>query len=149
MTLLMVVIITGCGGERAWSTEELRAIDALRDIAQAQASFQEGCYLDTDYDGIGDYGTLGMLADPDGHRGVRPLMNPLYTTERVGRYKLNLYLVPGEGVDSPPRWEGQAFADDEDLRCFFVDATGVVRFGEQRATANGDSRPVDEMTADA
>lgn len=145
----MAVMLTGCGGERAWSPGEIRAIDALRDIAQAQISFQKGCYLDTDYDGIGDYGTLTMLADPDGHRGVPPLMNPLYTTERVGEYELYLYLVPGEGVDSPPHWEGQAFSKDENLRCFFVNTTGIVRFSDRRATANEDSRSVDEMTADA
>lgn len=146
---LAVTILAGCGGQREWSADEARAIEALRDIAQAQVRFQKGCYLDADLDGNGDYGTFGMLADPDGNRGVPPLMNPLYTTERVGAYQLNIRLVPGEGEDAPPYWECYAFPPENGSRCFFVDVSGVVRFADQRETANRNSPSVDELTADA
>jgi len=146
---LTAVLIAGCGANRNWSSEEADVIEALKDIAQAQVLFQKGCYLDTNYDGIGDYGTLDMLADPDGYRGVSPLMNLLYTTERVGQYELYVRLVPGEGEDVQPYWECQAYTSDKGLRCFFVDSTGIVRFDDRRETANGSSPPVDEPTADA
>ncbi len=147
--LVLPLLVLGCGGERDWSDEEARAIEALRDIAQAQTAFQRGCYLDTDYDGIGDYGTLGMLADPDGQRGVQPLMNPLYTTERAGKYELYVTIYPGEGEDVPPRWKCEAFTSEKNLRCFFVDTSGIIRYADRRATANASSPPVDESLADA
>lgn len=146
---LIIATITGCSGQPTWTEDEARAIEALHDIAQAQVSFQSGCYLDTDRDGIGDYGTLDMLADPDGHRGVPPFMNPLYTTERVGKYDLYITLHPGNGADTPPHWECYAFASDKGLRCFFVDTTGVVRFADRRETTNRHSPPVEQQTADA
>ena len=149
MLTIVVTLAAGCGGQRDWSSDEARAIEALKDIAQAQTAFQAGCYLDADYDGIGDYGTFNMLADPDGNRGVPPLMNPLYTTERAGIYELYIQLVPGEGEDSPPYWECYAFPPEKGLRCFYVDVSGVVRFADERETASRNSPPVDEPSADA
>ena len=146
---LAAVCLTGCGANPNWSEEEQKVIEALRDIAQAQVAFQKGCYLDTDYDGIGDYGTLDMLADPDGYRGVPPLMNLLYTTERVGQYELYVKLVPGEGEAVPPYWECQAFTSNKKLHCFFVDSTGIIRFDDRRETANATSPAVEEPSTDA
>ncbi len=146
---LAMTILAGCSGQREWSSDEARAIEALRDIAQAQASFQKGCYFDADLDGTGDYGTLDMLADPDGNRGVPPLMNPLYTTERAGMYELYVQLFPGEGADTPPYWECYAFPPEKGPRCFFVDVSGVVRFADRRENANRNSLPVDEPTEEA
>lgn len=146
---LLAVLLAGCGGTPEWSSDEVRAIEALREISKAQDTFQKGCYLDADFDGIGDYGTLEMLADPDGQRGVPPLMNPLYTTERAGIYELYVRVVLGEGEETPPRWECFAFPPDSESHCFFVDTSGVIRFADRREAANQSSPPVPEIRADA
>lgn len=147
--IILILAASGCGGNPKWSEQEARAIEALREIHQAQIFFQEAGFLDTDRDGIGDYGTLDMLADPDGRRGVQPLMNPLYTTQRVGKYELYVRLVPGEGEESPPYWECRAFTSDKKLRCFYVDTSGVIRYADRRETVNAKSPPVEGPTAEA
>ena len=52
------------------SANEASAISSLRTLSSAQISFQAGCYQDADSDGVGDYGTLAQLQNPDGAAGV-------------------------------------------------------------------------------
>src|SRR5689334_10897276 len=38
----------------------------MRTISTSEAQFQTACYQDADKDGIGDYGSLAQLNNPDG-----------------------------------------------------------------------------------
>jgi hypothetical protein len=44
------------------SSNEAKAIATLRELARKQALFQQGCYMDEDQDGRGEYGSVGELA---------------------------------------------------------------------------------------
>ena len=52
------------------SANEGYAISSMRTLSSAQISFQAGCYQDADGDGVGDFGTLAQLLNPDGVAGV-------------------------------------------------------------------------------
>jgi hypothetical protein len=142
---LAAMLLSSCGP--SWDPEEERAINALREIARGQSDYKQGGYFDADMDGEADYGTFEMLADPAGNRSVRPLINPLYTTGRVGSYQLNLQVKLGDGDKQAPDWSCYAISKKKNLRCFYVDESGVVRY-EDRLERMSKSSPIVKPTDD-
>lgn len=148
--LAMAGLLSGCGGPIQLTADEQKAVDAMRSIAAAQQIFLAGGFYDANQDGLADYGTLSMLANPDGRRGVRPLIDPILTTERVGTYRLIMKVVSGTGLDAPPYWECLAIPFKEDYqRSFYIDNSGVVRFAKDGDRASKTSPVIPDPLPDA
>ena len=82
------------------SANEGSAISSMRTLSSAQISFQAGCYQDADGDGVGDFGTLAQLLNPDGVAGV-----PGYIDETLAagvKQGFNSPLNPVGGGGGPP-----------------------------------------------
>ena len=48
------------------SANEAGAAGAMRTVSTGEVGFQTAAFVDADTDGVGDYGTLAQLSDPDG-----------------------------------------------------------------------------------
>ncbi len=125
------------------SANEASAISSMRTLSSAQISFQAGCYQDADNDGVGDYGTLAQLMNPDGAAGV-----PGYIDETLGAgskqgYNFTMNVVPGGG-GLPPTYScnGDPQNPQSGRRTFFIDESGVLRFETSGAAATAASPPV-------
>jgi prepilin-type N-terminal cleavage/methylation domain-containing protein len=125
------------------SANEGSAISSMRTLASAQVSFQAGCYQDADGDGVGDYGTLAQLEDPDGAAGV-----PGYIDETLGagsKQGYNFTMNPVAGAaGAPPTYTCNADpqSPQSGRRTFFLDQTGVIRFDNTGAAATAASQPI-------
>ncbi|MCC6487663.1 MAG: prepilin-type N-terminal cleavage/methylation domain-containing protein, partial [Candidatus Hydrogenedentes bacterium] len=57
------------------SANEAGAAGAMRTISTGEVAFQTAAFVDTDTDGVGDYGSLAELADPDGAGATPPFID--------------------------------------------------------------------------
>lgn len=125
------------------SANEGSAISSMRTLSSAQISFQAGCYQDADGDGVGDYGTLAQLQDPDGAGAV-----PGYIDETLGsgsKQGYNFTMNPVAGAaGAPPTYTCNADpqSPQSGRRTFFLDQTGVIRFDNTGAAATAASAPL-------
>ena len=132
------------------SANEASAISSLRTLSSAQISFQAGCYQDADSDGVGDYGTLAQLQNPDGAAGVPGYIAgvPGYIDETLASgvkqgYNFTMNVVAGGG-GNPPTFSCNADPQSAQSgrRTFFIDESGVLRFESNGAAATAASPPV-------
>ena len=112
------------------SANEANAAGTMRTINTAQVQFQTAVYLDTNADGLGDYGSIVQLGDPAG-TGLVSLVDPaLAATGQKSGYNFVITTVNGTPVNIPlytatgvPVSVGMS-----GQRGFFVDQSGVIRF---------------------
>jgi prepilin-type N-terminal cleavage/methylation domain-containing protein len=125
------------------SANEAGAIGSLRTISAGEVSFQAACYQDADGDGVGDYGTLAQLENPDGVAGVPGYIDEVLAAGSKHGYSFNLVAVAG-GAGAPPTYTCNADpqSPQSGRRTFFLDESGVIRFENTGAAATANSTPL-------
>jgi prepilin-type N-terminal cleavage/methylation domain-containing protein len=121
------------------SANEAGAAGAMRTISTGEVGFQSAAFVDGDGDGVGDYGTLAQLADPDGGGATPPFIDQVLGNGLKHGYTFAVVVTPGNAAQVPaytctavPSAPGRT-----GFRAYFVDESGVIRF-----TANGDAPTV-------
>jgi type IV pilus assembly protein PilA len=112
------------------SANEASATGAIRTISTSETSFQHAAFIDNDGDGLGDYGSLAQLADPDGAGNTPPYIDDVLGAGNKQGYIYTVVVTLGTPAVSPtytctaiPAALGQS-----GYRQFFVDDSGVIRF---------------------
>ncbi|HOE65394.1 MAG TPA: prepilin-type N-terminal cleavage/methylation domain-containing protein [Candidatus Hydrogenedentes bacterium] len=126
------------------SANEASAAGAMRTISTGEASFQAACFIDTNADGLGDYGTLAQLADPDGAGATPPFIDQVLGAGTKQGYTFAAVPVNGTAAVSPtyactavPQSPGRS-----GYRQYFVNETGVIRFTADGTAATAASNPL-------
>lgn len=127
------------------SANEASASGALRIISTGQVGFQTAAFVDADGDGVGDYGTLPQLADPDGG-GMTPgfIDTVLGSGVRYG-YNFTCTVVMGSPT-TPPSYTCIGIPSAlgrTGWRQYFVDETGVIRVTGDGTVPTAASPPLD------
>jgi len=125
------------------TANEGATISAMRTLSSAQISFQAGCYQDANGDGVGDYGTLAQLEDPDGAGGVPGYIDETLASGSKQGYNFTMNPVAGGG-GMPPTYTCNADPQSPQTgrRTFFMDESGVIRFESTGVAATAASSPV-------
>jgi type IV pilus assembly protein PilA len=112
------------------SANEASAAGAMRTISTGEAGYQTAGFRDVDGDGLGDYGTLAQLADPDGGGATPPYIDPVLGAGTKQGYTFTVAVTDGGAAAAPaytctavPQVPGRS-----GFRQFFVDESGVIRF---------------------
>jgi hypothetical protein len=117
------------------AANESAAIGALRSVSNAEMTFQLNRALDTDGDGIGEYGSLSDLASIS-----PPMIDAALASGEKNGYLLVLTPAAdpeaGYSVTADPKTPGVT-----GNRHFFVDESGVITFNA-RTTASANDEPV-------
>jgi len=142
---LMALVSFSCRSGELTEAEE-RAVLTLQTVVQAQDLFQQRRFFDNDDNGVGDFGTFTMLADPVGKHRVPPLIDPILTTGRFKEYRYIMKVTMGEGTTVAPAFLCVAYPPNDKLRTLYVDETKVIRFTWDGTTPNPSS-PVLELAS--
>jgi len=104
----------------------------MRTLSTSEAQFQTAAYQDANADGIGDYGTLAQLADPDGS-GSNGYIDAVLAGGSKQGYAYTVTPVAGT-TTVPPAYTCTAIplSAKTGTKQYFVDESGVIRF-----TTNG------------
>ncbi|MBI5090972.1 MAG: prepilin-type N-terminal cleavage/methylation domain-containing protein [Candidatus Hydrogenedentes bacterium] len=121
------------------SANEASAAGAMRTLSTAEVQFQTAAFQDANADGIGDYGTLVQLGNPDGGGATPPFIDTVLAGGTKQGYTFTAVLTAGTAAANPaytivaaPSSPGRS-----GYRQYFVDESGVIRF-----TANGTAATV-------
>jgi type IV pilus assembly protein PilA len=121
------------------SANEASAAGAMRTLSTAEVSFQTAAFVDNDGDGVGDYGTLAQLGDPDGAGATPPYIDQVLAGGAKQGYQFieaitlgAAAVAPAFTVNANPQNVGRS-----GYRHYFVDESGVIRF-----TADGNPATV-------
>ena len=120
---------------------EANALGSLRAITTGQISFQAAAY-DPGFGGVGNFGDLNQLADPDG-MGTGGFIDDTLASGAKQGYNFVMVTVDG-AAGAPPSFDCNAdpqVPGQTGNRFFFVDQTGVIRF-ENGGQAGPASDPV-------
>jgi len=120
---------------------EANALGSLRAITTGQISFQAAAY-DPGPGGVGNFGTLAQLFDPDG-LGTGGFIDEVLETGAKQGYNFTVNPVAG-AIGTPPTFDCNGdpqVPGQTGNRFFFVDQTGVIRFANG-GPANNTSDPV-------
>lgn len=127
------------------SANEAGAVGGIRTISTGEIGYQAAGFADANADGLGDYGTLPQLADPDGSGATPPFIDSVLGGGNKMGYIFTANVVAGDGMTAPafqataiPAAPGRT-----GWRRFFVDETGVLRFTSDGSAPTVDSRPLD------
>lgn len=127
------------------SANEAAASGTLRTISTAEIAFQVAAFADADGDGLGDYGTLAQLADPDGLGVTPPFVDATVGSGVKLGYVFTVIPVAGNTTTAPsytctgiPSQLGKT-----GYRQYFVDETGVIRFTSDGSAPTASSPPID------
>jgi len=126
------------------SANEASASGCMRTISTGQTAFQTAAFVDTDSDGVGDYGTLAQLADPDGGGATPPFVDTVLGAGLKGGYVFTVAVTNGTATVMPaytctatPTALGRT-----GYRQYFVDETGVIRFTSDGSAVSVTSPPL-------
>lgn len=121
------------------SANEANAAGAMRIISTGEVGFQTAGFVDSDGDGVGDYGTLAQLANPDGAGATPPFIDAVLGAGAKHGYNFTVNVTLGSATQLPaytctgiPQAVGRT-----GYRQYFVDESGVIRF-----TADGSAPTV-------
>jgi len=116
----------------------------MRTISTGQTAFQTAAFVDTDGDGVGDYGTLAQLADPDGAGSTPPFVDSVLGAGLKHGYVFTVAVTNGSATTMPaytctatPAASGQT-----GYRQYFVDESGVIRFTSDGTAVTASSAPL-------
>ena len=126
------------------SANEASAAGAMRTLSTAEVSFQTAAFVDNDGDGVGDYGTLAQLGDPDGGGATPPYIDAVLSGGAKQGYAFTEAITFGAAAQAP---QYTINADPQNLgqsgyRRYFVDESGVIRFTSDGNAANAASTPM-------
>jgi len=126
------------------SGNEATAVTDTRTIATAQSMFQTAAFLDADGNGVGDYGNLTQLGNPDGAGATPPFLDSVLASGVKSGYTYTLAVTPGSATVAPaytclvvPITPGRS-----GVRQFFVDETGVIRYTTDGSAVSATSDPL-------
>lgn len=126
------------------SANEASASGSMRTISTGQVAFQTAAFVDSNNDGIGDYGTLAQLADPDGAGATPPFVDSVLGSGQKEGYLYTVTVTIGGPAVSPaytctavPTSLGQT-----GYRQYFVDESGVIRFTSDGSAVSVASPPL-------
>jgi type IV pilus assembly protein PilA len=126
------------------NANESAAVGSIRLISSGEVAFQSAAYVDNDDDGVGDYGTLGQLANPDGGGQTEPYVdNVLGGGVKLG-YLFAANVTFGSATTQPAySCIGTPTSQSKTgVRRFYVDASGVIRHTSDGTTPTAYSPPV-------
>ena len=126
------------------SANEASATGAMRTLSTGQVAFQTAAFVDGDGDGVGDYGTLLQLSDPDGAGATPPFIDAVLGGGAKHGYNFTGAVVAGSATTLPaytvtaiPAAPGRT-----GYRQFFVDESGVIRFTADGSAVSVSSPPL-------
>ena len=126
------------------SANEAAATGAMRTLSTSEVSFQTAAFVDNDGDGVGDYGTLAQMGDPDGAGVTPPYIDAVLAAGSKQGYNFTVVVTFGAAAVAPsftttgiPTNLGRT-----GYRQFFVDDSGVIRFTTNGAAATAASTPL-------
>jgi prepilin-type N-terminal cleavage/methylation domain-containing protein len=127
------------------SANEASAVGGIRTISTGQVGFQAAAFADGNNDGVGDYGTLAQLADPDG-AGASPsfIDSTLGAGNKLGYVFTSTPTVGA--ANTPPSYTCVAVPaapGKTGYRQYFVDESGVIRFTGDGSAVSVASTPLD------
>jgi type IV pilus assembly protein PilA len=126
------------------SANEASAIGSMRTISSGEVMFQTAAFVDADTDGVGDYGTLAQLGNPDGSGNTPPFVDNVLAAGTKQGYTFATTLTPGSAT-APPAYTCTAApmaAGRSGFRQFFVDDSGVIRFTADGSAVSATSTPL-------
>lgn len=126
------------------SANEASASGCMRTISTGQTAFQTAAFVDSDGDGVGDYGSLAQLADPDGSGATPPFVDSVLGAGLKHGYVFTVAVTLGSTTTMPaytctatPTALGQT-----GYRQYFVDETGVIRYTSDGSAVSVSSAPL-------
>lgn len=126
------------------SANEASASGAMRTISTGQTAFQTAAFVDVDGDGMGDYGTLAQLANPDGAGVTPPFIDSVLGAGTKEGYVFVVAVTAGGPAVTPaytctatPTTLGRT-----GYRQYFVDESGVIRFTSDGSAVSVASPPL-------
>ncbi|MHC4997213.1 MAG: prepilin-type N-terminal cleavage/methylation domain-containing protein [Planctomycetota bacterium] len=112
------------------SANEAGTAGAMHTIATGEVGFQTAAFVDTDGDGVGDYGTLLQLSNPDGLAATPPFLDAVLGGGFKHGYSFTttiafgaLGVMPAYTCTAVPSAPGNT-----GYRQYFVDESGVIRY---------------------
>jgi type IV pilus assembly protein PilA len=123
---------------------EAGAAGATRTISTAQAGYQAAGFTDADSDGVGDFGTLAQLANPDGSGASPPYVDDVLGLGMKHGYQFTMAVTTGSATTMPaytciatPMAPGSS-----GYRMFFVDESGLIRYTADGSAPSATSTPL-------
>ncbi|HRK36552.1 MAG TPA: prepilin-type N-terminal cleavage/methylation domain-containing protein [Candidatus Hydrogenedentes bacterium] len=126
------------------SANEAGAAGAMRTISTGEVAFQTAAFVDADGDGVGDYGTLAQLADPDGGGATPPFIDAVLGGGNKHGYVFTVAVTNGAATTLPAYTctAAPAAAGRTGYRQYFVDESGVIRFTADGTAVSVSSAPL-------
>ncbi|MCC6490197.1 MAG: prepilin-type N-terminal cleavage/methylation domain-containing protein [Candidatus Hydrogenedentes bacterium] len=126
------------------SANEASASGAIRTISTAEIAFQTAAFVDSNGDGMGDYGTLAQLGDPDGGGTTPAFVDAVLINGVKHGYNYTLSVTLGTATTRPaytctatPTALGRT-----GYRQYFVDESGVIRFTSDGSAPTATAPPL-------
>jgi len=126
------------------SANEASASGAMRTISTAEVAFQTAAFVDTNADGLGDYGTLAQLGNPDGSGTTPAFVDAVLINGLKHGYVFTVSVTTGNAT-TPPSYACTAIPTapgQTGWRQYYVDDTGVIRFTSDGTGVSATSPPL-------
>jgi prepilin-type N-terminal cleavage/methylation domain-containing protein len=126
------------------SANEASTAGAMRTISTAEVGFQTAAFVDGDGDGVGDYGSLAQLADPDGAGATPPFIDAVLGGAVKHGYAYTVNVTAG-AANALPAYTCTAVPSAPGrtgYRQYFVDESGVIRFTADGSAVSVASPPL-------
>ena len=126
------------------SANEASAAGAMRTLSTGEVGFQTAAFVDGDGDGVGDYGTLAQLADPDGAGATPPFIDSVLGGGVKHGYNFTATVTAGSPTTLPAYTVTAvpASAGRTGYRQYFVDESGVIRYTADGSAVSVTSPPL-------
>ena len=126
------------------SANESGAAGAMRTISTGQVGFQTAAFVDSDGDGVGDYGSLLQLSNPDGAGATPPFIDSVLGGGVKHGYNFTMAVTLGTPAALPAYTctAAPAAAGRTGYRQYFVDESGVIRYTADGSAATVASPPL-------
>ena len=126
------------------SANEAGSAGALRTISTGEVAFQTAAFVDADNDGVGDYGTLAQLANPDGAGATPPFIDNVLGGGNKHGYVFTMTVTTGSPtvVPSYTCTAIPAAIGRTGYRQYFCDESGVIRFTADGSAPTATSPPL-------
>jgi prepilin-type N-terminal cleavage/methylation domain-containing protein len=126
------------------SANEASAAGAMRTLSTGEVGFQTAAFVDADADGMGDYGSLAQLANPDGAGATPPFIDQVLGGGTKQGYVFTVNVTNG-AANAMPAYTCTAVpasAGRSGYRQYFVDQSGVIRFTADGSAVSATSTPL-------
>ena len=123
---------------------EAGAAGATRTISTAQAGYQAAGFTDVDSDGVGDFGTLAQLANPDGSGSSPPYVDDVLGLGMKHGYGFRVIVTLGSATTVPSYTciAAPLAPGSSGYRMYFVDESGLIRYTADGSTPDAASAPL-------